>query len=479
MSIMADPAPAHLGAASDEGIQLGPITASTDVLSATDGVVLGKTMTPNASPSHGRIPNPSLLPTGSIQCVRTGKTFQVQQLRLRNDLLFAVGFLELANAGDFAANVWNEIPVPIYAAVLMGIGGTAALGMVYFAVKDAMLSWNNSVALSAERRLLRAQLAATNDQKLQRTIHVVLDMNFRELGTETVDRIGMDVCMGFGALVVGVGTLMAIAGANPVIFNASNLLSGYIGNAPCALYGLINLLWSVFVWQRARSQYRSGSGADKACACGPIREMIKTRIMTFQLHSMLNGTVGVVAGAASLISATMWWGYIILAPCIVMSALTNLLWRKRVGYNRPLFQHGLGVIDEESIIAELHYINKLRHRGSMGGSHQLSNFVSDSESSAAIMGFLTRNGLFERFCEKLLMDEKLVAELFGSDPPQTLSIRPTDLIFAAGSTQNEMCVQVAQNWFTKMGSKCFDDRERYLAELLGTLFRLKQQNRSE
>jgi hypothetical protein len=40
------------------------------------------------------------------------------QCRLKNSLLFGVGMLELANAGDFAANVWNEIPVPRFAMVL-------------------------------------------------------------------------------------------------------------------------------------------------------------------------------------------------------------------------------------------------------------------------------------------------------------------------------------------------------------------------
>jgi hypothetical protein len=33
--------------------------------------------------------------------------------RLRNNLLASVGFLEFGNATDFAANVWNTIPVPI------------------------------------------------------------------------------------------------------------------------------------------------------------------------------------------------------------------------------------------------------------------------------------------------------------------------------------------------------------------------------
>jgi len=60
---------------------------------------------------------------------------------LRNSMLFGVGFLECANAGDFAANVWNQIPSPIYALVLMGIGGMMALFLSTFAFKDARLSW--------------------------------------------------------------------------------------------------------------------------------------------------------------------------------------------------------------------------------------------------------------------------------------------------------------------------------------------------
>ena len=54
--------------------------------------------------------------------------------RLRNNLLMAVGFLELANAGDFAANVWNQVPPPKYAVALMVVGGTGALSIIYFAI---------------------------------------------------------------------------------------------------------------------------------------------------------------------------------------------------------------------------------------------------------------------------------------------------------------------------------------------------------
>lgn len=50
---------------------------------------------------------------------RKGRYYSSEQRRLKNNLLVGVGFLELANAGDFAANVWNEIPVPRFAIALM------------------------------------------------------------------------------------------------------------------------------------------------------------------------------------------------------------------------------------------------------------------------------------------------------------------------------------------------------------------------
>jgi hypothetical protein len=122
---------------------------------------------------------------------------------LKNSLLASVGLLELANAGDFAANVSNEIPVPTYAAALMAVGGTLALTISLFAFKDAELSQRNILLLRKERRYLRTQIA-DHAQKTQiaRDVDGQLNVNFRELGTELVDRIGMDMIMGLGAVLV-------------------------------------------------------------------------------------------------------------------------------------------------------------------------------------------------------------------------------------------------------------------------------------
>src|ERR1700743_1635018 len=66
-----------------------------------------------------------VLTSGCATFVKKGGRYvPAKRARLLNNLLAGVGFLELANAGDFAANVFNQIPVPAYAAALMAVGGT-------------------------------------------------------------------------------------------------------------------------------------------------------------------------------------------------------------------------------------------------------------------------------------------------------------------------------------------------------------------
>ena len=196
------------------------------------------------------------LPTSrleSLTFIRKNGGYTLQkEYKLRNSLLMGVGFLELANAGDFAANVWNRVPTPKYALVLMALGGTLALGFVYFAIKDALLSLQNIRGLRKEYQYLKEQKKLHNNNvEIVHNIDTLLAINFRETGTELIDRIGMDSVMGFGALIVGIGTYMAMNGINHKVWLASNLLSGYIGNSPCALYGLTNMIWSTYIWIRA------------------------------------------------------------------------------------------------------------------------------------------------------------------------------------------------------------------------------------
>ncbi|RMZ88961.1 hypothetical protein DV736_g3807, partial [Chaetothyriales sp. CBS 134916] len=81
--------------------------------------------------------------------------------------------------------------------------------------------------------------------------------NFREVGWEFCDRMLMDGHNGFAGVIVGMGTTLAIGGANPHVYYASNLLSGYIGNSFNVLYGTINTARSAYRLLRSRRYQRA------------------------------------------------------------------------------------------------------------------------------------------------------------------------------------------------------------------------------
>jgi hypothetical protein len=271
---------------------------------------------------------------------RKGRYTLPKAYRPKNSLLAGLRFLELANAGDFAANVWNEILVPGLTTIFMAVGGTLAIGISLFAFSDARLSRRNILLLLEERRCLRTQKA--DQTPIAHDVQSQLDVNFREMGTELVDRMGMDVVMGFGAISIGVGMLMAIGGANYMynVWYASNFLSGYIGNAPVALYGLVNTIWSAYVWRR---EHRHGIAGAKELEDDTVKRALNRRIRRFKTHSAINGAVGVIAGGALVVTATLWYGYPILLPCIILSIVRNCAWRHKLGYDRPLIKHRLRV----------------------------------------------------------------------------------------------------------------------------------------
>lgn len=99
----ARPATLHSG---DDGDFSGLPRWSTE-LTPGDGEPLDRQRPPSGP--RPPTPAPSPLP-GAVECLdfvrtRRGRFAPARQTRLRNNLLAAVGFLEFANAGDFAANV--------------------------------------------------------------------------------------------------------------------------------------------------------------------------------------------------------------------------------------------------------------------------------------------------------------------------------------------------------------------------------------
>lgn len=419
---------------------------------------------------------------GAAECLdfkktRRGRFKPNKQTKLRNSLLGAVGFLEAANACDFAANVWNQTPVPRHVLVLMALGGTAALGMIYFCIKDGRLSLANLRALREERRYLKTQRPLYLDNpNMLRTIDCFLDMNTRESGTELVDRIGSDTLLGISAFMVGVGTYMAMDGNHDSAnYYASNLLTGYIGNTFPAIFGVTNLLWSSYVFVRAKKQQAAALNYVKGST--RISSMLRNRTSSIQFHAALNGITGIVAGVAALITATQWWAYIVLVPCIITSGTVNIFWRKRVGYERPFVLGQISSIDEDTVFEALRYANDCHRRvlrvKASGESDAFTSLVTDPNSLMCALDVIRKNNLFEDFCLRVLRDKDLSGRLFGhaAFAMNSSVYGPTIDWHSLAETRDEvlmkLLLQVAKDLLNEDAANCFKYQERHLLEVLG------------
>lgn len=376
--------------------------------------------------------------------------------------------------------------MPRFAAILMGIGGTLALLMTSVAVQDFRLSLQNVRLLRLERDTLREVSKKTEGE--EELITARLGVGIRELGTEIVDRLIMDALMGTGSILVGVGTLMAIGGANRKVYKASNLLSGYIGNGVAAVFGVINAVWSVYLVKRF---YDQGKAMKKTEMDSEIRKRMKTRLRRFQGHAILNGVTGLVAGAGSLVTATRWWGYVVLIPCILSLIFCNYFWRLRLGYDRLVFGvPGAMSVDLKPLTEELVFVVAMQKalKGEEkvdieGGQVASAQKVLDSGSLEEILDFIVQHRMLERYAESLARKSKTRSLLIASlpvDETGLMEVSPYRLIgIASNPTHLAILLDHARKFLRVEGVETFVHRERHLLELLGYATWEKQRARSE
>ncbi|KAJ5261152.1 hypothetical protein N7478_011747 [Penicillium angulare] len=405
---------------------------------------------------------------------RGGRFKLLHQQQFKNSLLASVGYLELANAGDFAANVWNDIPVPRFAAVLMGIGGTLALAMVFVAIQDFKLSYRNVKLLKEERgHLQRLKQYHCRNVEMTRVLDSRLGVGLREIGTEVVDRIVMDLLMGAGSVLVGVGTLMAIGGANRHVYKASNLLSGYIGNALAAIFGLVNAIWSGYLIRRFYLHDRAVVSVEPS---DDIRRRLRVRFRRFQWHAIVNGVNGLVAGAASMVTATHWEGYVVLIPCIISLIMCNYFWRKKLGYDRPILDHiSLAKLQLTPLTEDLEYAIAMQ-KALSEPDHAIPQPLIDKCSLESMLQFIVRNRMLETYVDSLAHD-KLTSTLLSEIPPtQSATLHHPEYIITydvllrlSASKENHarLLLDHAGRFLRTDGVRLFTYRERHLLELSG------------
>ncbi|KIY01613.1 uncharacterized protein Z520_03165 [Fonsecaea multimorphosa CBS 102226] len=401
---------------------------------------------------------------------RRGHYRPLQPGRLRNSLLAGVGFLELGNAGDFAANVWNEVPVKKWVAVLMALGATMALVTSLFAFRDVALSWRNIQVLRRERSYLKRERArCRRDKASLRSVDAIIGVNFRESGTELLDRLIVDVLLGFGAFLVSIGTYMAIGGANPSVFKASNLLSGYIGNAAGAIYGLVNAGWSAYVSIRAHRHRSAGlAKLDSDLA----KRLLRHRTHKVQTHALVLAVTGLAAGAGGLITATMWWGYIILVPCIISNIYCNWMWRHQIGYERPIAGK-IVQIDQQLLIKELEYVDLMsNYLGRRARSDPPKDDEADDLTSiVSVIQFMLSIDIFESFCVRVMQERRLSAALLEASEGGLTICEQTFL--ELDQKHLPLVLALARTHISERGPVQLRYRERYLLETLGCYLRVQ------
>ncbi|POR35282.1 Uncharacterized protein TPAR_04502 [Tolypocladium paradoxum] len=416
-------------------------------------------------------PPPPPPPPGRVKLVKAadGRFRLPRGSRLVNNLSWVVGLLEFANAGDFAANVWNDVPVPVYAVVFMAIGGTVAGVLSVFAFLDSRLSCQNVHFLRRQRREQKAERARRLERSEDvRDVDVRLAVTFRELGSEAINRWVMDMLMGCGAVLISAGTYMAIGGANDNVWLASNILSGYLGNAPIALFGLVNSIWAAYMWTKAQGHVVATREPLRGSVAAAL---VKRRSRNVQAFATINGTATILGGVGSLLTATRWWGYVILIPVIVFSVFCNLWWRKRVGYTRAPLRHGeFPPIVPSELVADLEFAARAEIAIREQQAAPINQFVADPASLSDVLGFLEQHAMLDVFCLKVVSAPELYDALGGNDSAE-LEIG-VDKLLAVPESLHPRLLEMAQECVRDSGPEHFRNRERYMAEMLGTYYNI-------
>ncbi|KAF9772296.1 hypothetical protein IL306_009998 [Fusarium sp. DS 682] len=395
----------------------------------------------------------------------------IDDTRLRNDLFAAVGFLELANAGDFAANVWNDVPVPIYAIVFMAIGGTSAFVLSICAFFDSRKAWRNIKFLRQQKQYLETEKENLPDGSESRGLDVFIEITTRELRIEVINRWAMDLLMGGGAMLISIGTYMAIGGANRKVWHASNILSGYLGNAPIALFGLISAIWASMVVSKMRSHV---AVAKKELQGSPSLPLLKQRCFNVQLFFILNGIANVLGGVGSMITAERWWGYCILIPVIVTSIFCNVWWRHRVGYDRPCVST-IPPLNVDNITEALESTSQLRHTIQDGAGVSLEHIFGETATLQDVLELFVKQDLFEQFSLRLINNKK-IGHLFVKAQDARVQISAVSILDIA-EEHHATILAVALRFLKKQGPGHLLHRERFLIEVLGTY--LNQEKKSQ
>jgi len=228
---------------------------------------------------------------------------------------------QMSSGGELSEQTNKLIPASV------ALGGTLALTISIFAFRDAFLSREN-IRNSEKNGGLVGTKGRSGSRDLSR-FGQSARYEFPGTGHRICGTSGNGHCDGIRSHHGWHWYFLAIGGANPRIFSASNLLSGYIGNAPLHFFGLCNTGFSVYVWRRAHRTRQGSDQRSEVCDVSPSDSQSQDTccyICHHGSHSWLR---------LHWLLLQHWEGYPVLIPCIISSIVCNYLCGIESATNAP------------------------------------------------------------------------------------------------------------------------------------------------
>ncbi|KXT15434.1 hypothetical protein AC579_10610 [Pseudocercospora musae] len=130
-----------------------------------------------------------------------------------------------------------------------------------------------------------------------------------------------------------------------LVFLASNVMSGYLGNSFNAAYGLSNAVWSIYMFRKAYIHDQVVARAEREIPA-EVQEKLKKHSHGHKISATVDAVSVIISVVGSEISSTLRCGYVILIPCIAGSIFCNTFyWRFCLGYDRASIRNTPGLSD--------------------------------------------------------------------------------------------------------------------------------------
>ena len=276
---------------------------------------------------------------------------------------------ELDSYGDIGSTPLFPTPLSPLALTLLPVGGAACLLFgARPALQDVASGLRNLRALRDEKKRLllrqhavragvRARQAGASGPQATRntpmldlrrelmTLNTRLAICSAEQHSERTDRVISGALVAPGTIITAVGNFVTpgflVAASNSGAALTADLLTGFVGNAPIALYSVVNAAYNA---RKARIAHRRLHHLQRFCLHEiwhdlhiDVDAMLQRRQQMIRNNAICKSISAIGIGVGGVLTAINPIGYAVLLPFAVGRATCEYLAHKKLGYSRRIY----------------------------------------------------------------------------------------------------------------------------------------------